>query len=115
MDSMRRKHTWSLHYYYSRLHQSKVSDHLCCESLKRIRKRSKIYADYGKDTSTDSTFRLIVKRFRRKVNSEVFGSEDSDSPGQKNSGHGNGFAFLSDDHIDNPFPPPEPSNSLQPL
>jgi len=43
-------------------------------------------------------FGPIAKPFRNlhyKVNFEIFGSKDSVSPGQKYSGHGNGFAVLS--------------------
>jgi len=65
--------------------------------------RSKLDADYGKDASTDFTFGPIVKRFRNiysKVNLDIFGAEDSDSP---------------DNDIYNPNdPPPEPSYSHQP-
>jgi len=70
-------------------------------------------------------FEQIVKRLRnlhRKVNSELFGSEESDSLCPKYLFHG--LALLSDDDIDNPLPndhmdtqspPPELSNSHQPL
>jgi len=98
-----------------------VADQLRCESVKRTRKRSELDDDHGKDASTDSTFGPIPMGFRnlhRKANSELFGSGESNSPGQKYSG----FALLSDNDIDNPLPndhmdkqspPPEPSNSRQ--
>lgn len=66
----------------------KVANQLRCDSVERKRKRSKLDADYGNETSTDSTStdpETIVRQFRdlrRKVNSELFGFEDSESPGQ---------------------------------